>query len=127
MTDLLLTLVLLGAAAALLSAFGALRAWLGFRRARGELQGRLLEEVSALAGRAGELERSLGELEERAARLPVRLSELQESLSTLRLLSGALAASLRQLRRALSPSGLKAGASGYLSALAGRAVNRRAG
>ena len=118
MITLLVALILLGAAAALISAVAALRAWLRFRRARRELQGRLLEEVSSLAGRAGELERSLGALEERAGRLPVQIAELQQSLATLRLLSGTLSASLRQLYRALSFSGLKLGLSGYLSGLA---------
>ncbi|QYJ15349.1 hypothetical protein Rxycam_01170 [Rubrobacter xylanophilus DSM 9941] len=124
MNVLLAALISLGAAAAIVSAAAALRAWLRFRRTRREFQRRLLYEVASVAGRAGELERSLGALERRAASLPVRVAELQQSLATLRLLSGALSASLRQLQRTLSPSGLKLGLSGYLAMLVrGRQVD----
>ncbi|BBL79618.1 hypothetical protein RxyAA322_14720 [Rubrobacter xylanophilus] len=117
MITLLAALIFLGAAALLVSAAAALRAWLRFRRTRRELQGRLLDEVASVTGRIGELERNLGSLERRAGSLPVRVAELQQSLATLRLLSGTLSISLRQLQRALSPSGLKLGLSGYLATL----------
>jgi chromosome segregation ATPase len=104
---LLLILILVGAALALVAAIGALQAYLRLRRARAALNQRLNEEISGLARRTGEMEKSLSELDARAQQLPSRISELQQSLSTLRVLTEALAATLRQAQRVLSYSALK--------------------
>jgi uncharacterized protein YjiS (DUF1127 family) len=88
----LLILLLVGAALALVTAVIALRAYLRLRRARTALNQRLNEEISDLARRTGEMERSLSDLDARAQQLPIRISELQQSLSTLRVLAQALAA-----------------------------------
>jgi uncharacterized protein YjiS (DUF1127 family) len=103
----LLVLVLVGATLALVTAVIALRAYLQLRRARAALNQRLNEEISDLARRTGEMERSLSDLDARALQLPIRISELQQSLSTLRVLTQALAATLRQAQRVLSYSALK--------------------
>jgi uncharacterized protein YjiS (DUF1127 family) len=103
----LLILILVGAALALVTAVIALRAYLQLRRARVALNQRLNEEISDLARRTGEMERSLSVLDARAQQLPIRISELQQSLSTLRVLTQALAATLRQAQRVLSYSALK--------------------
>jgi hypothetical protein len=103
----LFILILVGAALALVTAVVALGAYLRLRRARATLNRRLSEEVSDLARRAGEMEKSLSDLDARAQQLPVRISELQQSLSTLRVLTQALAATLRQAQRLLSYSALK--------------------
>ena len=100
-------LFLAGAALSLVTAVGALRAYLRLRRARSALNKRLTEEVADLARRTGELEKGLSDLDARAQLLPVRISELQQSLSTLRVLTEALAAALRQAQRVLSYSALK--------------------
>ena len=100
-------LILAGAALSLVTAVGALRAYLRLRRARSALNKRLTEEVADLARRTGELEKGLSDLDARAQLLPVRISELQQSLSTLRVLTEALAAALRQAQRVLSYSALK--------------------
>jgi hypothetical protein len=103
----LLILLFVGAVLALGTAVIALRAYLRLRRARAALNQRLNEEISGLARRTGEIERSLSDLDARAQQLPIRISELQQSLSTLRVLTEALAATLRQAQRALSYSALK--------------------
>ena len=100
-------LILAGATLSLVTAVGALRAYLRLRRARSALNKRLTEEVADLARRTGELEKGLSDLDARAQLLPVRISELQQSLSTLRVLTEALAAALRQAQRVLSYSALK--------------------
>ncbi len=108
MDTVLLILILLGAALALVAGVRAVRAYLGYRRARAALQGHLADEVDGLARRTGELEKNLSALDARAQQLPLQISELQQSLSTLRILAAALAASLRQVQRVLSYSSLKA-------------------
>ena len=107
MSTVLLILILVGAALALVAGVRALRAYLGYRRARAALQKHLAQEVDRLARRTGELEKNLSSLDTRAQQLPLQISELQQSLSTLRVLTGALAASLRQVQRVLSYSSLK--------------------
>ena len=104
---LFLAFILLGAALALVSGVGALRAYLRYRRVRIGLQERLTSEVETLARRTGELERGASALQARAARLPITISELQHSISTLQILSGALASSLGQAQRVLSYSVFK--------------------
>jgi septal ring factor EnvC (AmiA/AmiB activator) len=99
--------ILVGAALALATAVGALRAYLRLRRARAAFQNYLAEEVTRLSRRAGELEKSLSALDARAQQLPVQISELQQSLATLQVLTGALATSLRQAQKILSYSALK--------------------
>ena len=113
----LLILILVGAALALVTAVIALRAYLQLRRARAALNQRLNEEISDLARRTGEMERSLSDLDARALQLPIRISELQQSLSTLRVLTQALAATLRQARRVLSYSALKTLSAGRVADL----------
>jgi uncharacterized protein YjiS (DUF1127 family) len=113
----LLVLVLVGATLALVTAVIALRAYLQLRRARAALNQRLNEEISDLARRTGEMERSLSDLDARALQLPIRISELQQSLSTLRVLTQALAATLRQARRVLSYSALKTLSAGRVADL----------
>jgi uncharacterized protein YjiS (DUF1127 family) len=112
-----LILILAGAALALVTAIGALRAYLRLRRARAALNQRLTEEVADLAQRTGELERGLSDLDARAQQLPIRISELQQSLSTLRVLTEALSATLRQAQRVLSYSALKTLSAGRISDL----------
>ena len=107
MGSVLLILILVGAALALVAGVRAIRAYLGYRRARAALQKHLAAEVDRLARRTGELEKNLSSLDSRAQQLPLQISELQQSLSTLRVLTGALAASLRQVQRVLSYSSLK--------------------
>src|SRR5688572_4786483 len=107
MSKVLLILILVGAILALVAGVRALRAYLGYRRARGALQEHLAAEADRLALRTGELEKNLSALDSRAQQLPLQISELQQSLSTLRVLTGALAASLRQVQRVLSYSSLK--------------------
>src|SRR3712207_9437215 len=107
MGTVLLILVLVGAALALVSGVRAIRAYLGYRRARAAFQSHLAGEVDRLARRTGELEKNLSALDARAQQLPLQISELQQSLSNLRVLAGALAASLRQVQRVLSYSSLK--------------------
>lgn len=99
---LFLTLILVGAALALVGAVAALRAYLRYRRARAELQNHLTVEVERLARRTGELERGVTTLQARAAQLPITISELQHSLATLQVLTAALATSLGQAQRVLS-------------------------
>jgi uncharacterized protein YjiS (DUF1127 family) len=113
----LLVLVLVGATLALVTAVIALRAYLQLRRARAALNQRLNEEISDLARRTGEMERSLSDLDARALQLPIRISELQQSLSTLRILTQALAATLRQAQRVLSYSALKTLSAGRVADL----------
>ena len=113
----LLILILVGAALALVTAVIALRAYLPLRRARAALNQRLNEEISDLARRTGEMERSLSDLDARAQQLPIRISELQQSLSTLRVLIQALAATLRQAQRVLSYSALKTLSAGRVADL----------
>jgi uncharacterized protein YjiS (DUF1127 family) len=113
----LLVLVLVGATLALVTAVIALRAYLQLRRARAALNQRLNEEISDLARRTGEMERSLSDLDARALQLPIRISELQQSLSTLRVLTQALAATLRQAQRVLSYSALKTLSAGRVADL----------
>ena len=108
MSTVLLILILVGAALALVAGVRAVRAYLGYRRARAALRDHLAEEVDSLARRTGELEKNLSALDARAQQLPLQISELQQSLSTLRVLTAALAASLRQVQRVLSYSSLKA-------------------
>ena len=113
----LLILILVGAALALVAAIGALRAYLRLRRARAALNQRLNEEISDLARRTGEVERSLSDLDARTQQLPIRISELQQSLSNLRVLTEALAATLRQAQRVLSYSALKTFSAGRVADL----------
>ena len=102
-----LILTLAGAALALLTALGALGAYLRLRRTRAAVEGHIVGEVSRLAGRTREVEARLSALDARAAQLPLRISELQQSLGTLRILTGALTVSLGQAQRALSYGALK--------------------
>ena len=113
----LLILILVGAVLALVTAVVALRAYLRLRRARAALNQRLNGEISDLARRTGEMERSLSDLDVRAQQLPIRISELQQSLSTLRVLTEALAATLRQAQRVLSYSALKTFSAGRVADL----------
>ena len=113
----LLILILVGAALALVMAVIALRAYLLLRRARATLNQRLNEEISDLARRSGEMERSLSDLDARAQQLPIRIYELQQSLSTLRVLTQALAATLRQAQRVLSYNALKTVSAGRVADL----------
>ena len=113
----LLIFILVGATLTLVAAIGALRAYLRLRRARAALNQRLNEEISDLARRTGEVERSLSDLDARAQQLPIRISELQQSLSTLRVLTEALAATLRQAQRVLSYSALKTFSAGRVADL----------
>jgi hypothetical protein len=103
----LFILILASAALALVTAVGALGAYLRLRRARAAFQNDLTEGVARLSQRTGELERSLSTLEARAQQLPVQIAELQHSLATLQTLTGALAATLRQAQKVLSYSALK--------------------
>jgi hypothetical protein len=107
MGTVLAILILAGAALALVTAVGAIGAYLRFRRARAAFQHDLTEEVTRLSRRTGELEKSLTSLDARAQRLPVQIAELQQSLATLRILTGALATTLRQAQGVLSYSALK--------------------
>ena len=102
-----LVLILLGALLALVGLVAAVRAWLGFRRARLALQKQLSEDVTRLAARTGEMEAKLASLDIRAQQLPVKVSDLQQSLTDLQILTGALSTSLRQAQRALSYTELK--------------------
>ena len=104
----LLILILVGAALALLTALGALGAYLRLRQTRAAVEGHIVEEVSRLAQRTREVEAGLSALDARAAQLPLRISELQQSLGTLSILTGALAASLGQAQRVISYSALEA-------------------
>ncbi len=110
-------LILIGAMFTLVAEVAALRAYLRLRRARAALNQRLTEDISDLARRTGELERSLSDLDSRAQQLPIRLSELKQSLSTLRMLTEALAATLRQAQRVLSYSALKTLSAGRIADL----------
>ncbi len=107
MTTILFILIAVGALISLFTAARALRAYLGYRRARAAFSSAVTDEVARLAERTGELEGSLSALDAHAARLPIQISELQQSLTTLRVLTGALGASLRQVQRVLSYSALK--------------------
>jgi len=107
MGNVLVILMLVGAALALVAAVGALRAYLRLRRARAAFSQHLTEEVDDLARRSDELEKSLSELDARAQQLPIQISELQQSLATLQILTEALATSLRQVQKVLSYSALK--------------------
>ena len=107
MGNVLVILMLVGAALALLAAVVALRAYLRLRRARAAFSQHLTEEVDDLARRSDELEKSLSELDARAQQLPIQISELQQSLATLQILTEALATSLRQVQKVLSYSALK--------------------
>jgi chromosome segregation ATPase len=110
-------LILIGAMLTLVAGVAALRAYLQLRRARAALNQRLTEDISDLARRTGELERSLSDLDSRAQQLPIRLSELKQSLSTLRMLTEALAATLRQAQSVLSYSALKTLSAGRIADL----------
>jgi chromosome segregation ATPase len=107
MGNVLVILMLAGAALALVGAVGALRAYLRLRRARAAFNQHVTGEVDDLARRTDELEKSLSELDARAQQLPIRIAELQQSLATLRVLTEALATSLRQVQKVLSYSALK--------------------
>ncbi len=107
MITVLLILIAVGALISLVTGLRALRAYLGYRRARAAFQNAVADEVARLAERAGELESGLSALDARAARLPIQISELQRSLTALRVLTGTLGASLRQAQRVLSYSALK--------------------
>ena len=107
MSAVFLILILVGAVVSLVTGLRALRAYLGYRRARAAFQGAVTEEVARLAERTGELENGLSALDARAAELPIQISELQRSLASLRVLTGALGASLRQVQKVLSYSALK--------------------
>ena len=107
MGNVLVILIIVGAALALVAALGALRTYLRLRRARAALQTHLTEEVASLSQRTGELEKSISALDARAQQLPVQVSELQQSLATLQILTEALATSLRQTQKVLSYSALK--------------------
>jgi septal ring factor EnvC (AmiA/AmiB activator) len=107
MGNVLVILIIVGAALALVAALGALRAYLRLRRARAALQTHLTEEVASLSQRTGELEKSISALDARAQQLPVQVSELQQSLATLQILTEALATSLRQTQKVLSYNALK--------------------
>jgi chromosome segregation ATPase len=107
MGNVLVILMLVGAALALVGAVVALRAYLRLRRARAAFSRHVTGEVDDLARRSGELEKSLSELDARAQQLPIQIAELQQSLATLRVLTEALAISLRQVQRVLSYSALK--------------------
>ena len=99
--------ILVGAALALATAVGALRAYLRLRRARAAFQNYLAEEVTRLSRRTGELDERLSALEVRAQQLPVQISELQQSLATLQILTRALTTSLRQAQKVLSYNAVK--------------------
>jgi hypothetical protein len=107
MTALFTVLITLGALISLIAAVRALRAYLGYRRARAAFQGAVTYEVARLAERTSELESGLSALDARAAELPIQIYELQQSLTSLRVLTGAFGASLRQVQRVLSYSALK--------------------
>ncbi len=107
MTAVFLILILFGALISLVAGVRALRAYLGYRRARASFQNDVTDEVARLAERTGELESGLSALDARAAQLPIQISELQQSLTTLRVLTAALSASLRQVQKVLSYSALK--------------------
>jgi chromosome segregation ATPase len=107
MTVVLLILIAVGALISLAAAVRALRAYLGYRRARAAFQSDVTAEVARLAERTGELESGLSALDARAAALPIQISELQQSLTSLRVLTGALSASLRQVQRVLSYGAIK--------------------
>jgi hypothetical protein len=107
MGNVLVILIIVGAALALVAALGALRAYLRLRRARAALQNHLTQEVASLSQRTGELEKSISALDARAQQLPVQVSELQQSLATLQILTEALATSMRQTQKVLSYSALK--------------------
>ena len=107
MIALFLILIAFGALISLVAAVRALRAYLGYRRARAAFQGAVTTEVVRLAERTSELESGLSALDARAAELPIQISELQQSLTSLRVLTGALSASLRHVQRVLSYSALK--------------------
>jgi hypothetical protein len=101
MGTVLTIMVLASALITLLTGVSALRAGLKLHRTRIALQTHLISDVTRLAGRATELERSLAGLDARAQALPVRISELQQNLATLRILTHALGTSLRQAQRVL--------------------------
>ncbi len=107
MGNVLVILMLVGAALALVAAVAALRAYLRLRHARAAFNQHVTGEVDDLARRTDELEKSLSELDARAQQLPIRIAELQQSLATLQVLTGALATSLRQVQKVLSYSALK--------------------
>jgi TolA-binding protein len=107
MGNVLVILMLVGAALALVTAAWALRAYLRLRRARAAFNQHVAGEVDDLARRSGELEKSISELDARAQQLPIQIAELQQSLATLRVLTEALATSLRQAQKVLSYSALK--------------------
>ena len=117
MGTVLVILIFAAAALALVTALGALRAYLRLRRARTTFQNDLTEEVTRLSLRTGELEKSLSNLDARAQRLPIQIAELQRSLATLQILTGVLAATLRQAQRVLSYSALKTLSGTYLGRL----------
>ncbi|MGH3148448.1 MAG: hypothetical protein ACRDTR_21920 [Rubrobacter sp.] len=107
MATVFLVLILLGALLSVVAGVRALRAYLGYRRARAAFQGDVTDEVARLAERTGELESGLSTLDARAAELPIQISELQQSLTTLQVLTAALGSSLRQVQKVLSFSALK--------------------
>lgn len=111
----MLILILIGAVVALAASVRALRAWLGFRRARAAFQTDVADEVERLARRTGEIETRLSALDARAQQLPVRISELQQTLTTLKVLTGALATSLGQAQRVLSVTRIKTSGTSYLA------------
>ncbi len=111
----LLVLIVVGALLAVVSGVRAVRAWLSYRRVRGEFQGHLASEVDDLARKTAEIEQSLASLEVRTQQLPIRISELQQSLSNLSILTEALAATLRQSQQILSYTALKTFSSSRLS------------
>jgi hypothetical protein len=107
MNTIFLVLIAIGALISLVAGFLALRAYLGYWRARAAFQDAVTDEVARLAERTGELEGGLSALDARAAELPIQISELQQSMASLRVLSGALSTSLRQVQKVLSYSALK--------------------
>lgn len=117
MFTVLYILIALGALLALATGVNALRAGLRFRRARKTLQDQVVEDLSYLTARTGELESSLAGLEARARQLPVKVSRLQRNIATLRLLTSALGESLRQMQRLLSVARLKDTGSARLAGL----------
>ncbi|HET7480786.1 MAG TPA: hypothetical protein VFJ72_14870 [Rubrobacteraceae bacterium] len=120
MAAILLILISLGAVLALISAVRALRAWLGYRRARAAFQTDVADEVARLAKRAGELERGVASLDARASQLPIRISELQQSLAMLKTLTGVLGTSLRQAQRLLSLTSVKTSGTAHLADILGK-------
>lgn len=120
MITVLFILIAAGALLALVTGTRAVRAWLGFRRARTAFQDEVAAEVERLAGRAGETEVRVSALETRSRQLPIRISELQRSLATLKILTGVLATSLRQAQSVLSVTQLKTSGTANLADILGK-------